>query len=233
MIIAEEHCGLTSTGEDVKNLSAFVTQTMQCLSERRGEKSIGDDSVNLEDIWCANIGVGGDFRHKMRSVCPNMTLGNDNETIDPSGEIVQILRVELGILKFTSTPIKATRPIYTRKRSSVLSKQDKPPCKAVPFDVASGSKTGGGAGLPSGNVTDASEGVPEGFVTSDGLSKLEGIAQRQGNERVVGARTGIGGDSMVRVPPADERLVWARRHTGGEDEILSQSGREKFVEGLF
>ena len=67
---------------------------------------------------------------------------------------------------------------------------DEPVCKAVVFDVASGSGNVGGAGLSKSNDTNTSEGVPESFVTSGGFSALEGIAQRQVDERVVDARVG-------------------------------------------
>ena len=103
-----------------------------------------------------------------------------------------------------STPIGATWPIHTKWRSSVVGEQDEPPCETVMFDMANGSETVGGRELPRGNATDASESVPESFVTSGGFSTLEGIAQRQANERVLGARIGEGGKSMVRISPADE-----------------------------
>ena len=61
----------------------------------------------------------------------------------------------------------------------MLSKQDEPLCKAVMFDVATGSGTVGGVELSRGNATNASEVVSESFVTSGGFSTLEGIAQRQ------------------------------------------------------
>ena len=60
-------------------------------------------------------------------------------------------------------------------------------CKAVMFDVASGSGTVGGVELLRRNVTNPSEGVAESFVTSGGFSTLESIAQRQADERFVGA----------------------------------------------
>ena len=130
----------------------------------------------MEELLCGNVGVGGDGQDKMRSVCPNMTPGNDVETSDrrfpPIQEIIRVLRKELSSLKFTSTPIRATWPISTKKRSSILGEQDEPPCEAVMSDVASGSETVGGGELARGNVTDASEGVLENFVTNGAFSTL-------------------------------------------------------------
>ena len=159
---------------------------------------------------CGSIGVGEDGGNKMQSVCPNVTLGEDVEASDrrfsPGEEINQILREELGSLNITSTPIRAAWPIYTKRRNSVLGKQDKPHCKAAMFDVVSGSGTVGGRELPRMNVSKASEGVPDSFVKSGGFSTLKGIAQHHADERVVGARIDEGGEGMVRVPSVDELL---------------------------
>ena len=75
-----------------------------------------------------------------------------------------------------------------------MGEQDEPPCKAVMFDVASGSGTVGGGEVPRGNVTNAKEHMPASFVTSGGFSTLEGIAGRQTNQRGVGDRID-GGES--------------------------------------
>ena len=93
-------------------------------------------------------------------------------------------------------------------RSSVLSKQEELPCKTVIFDVTSGCGTVGDGDLPRGNATNASESVSESFVTSGVFSTLEGIARQQADERVVGGRIDEEGDSMVRIPPMDDLLVW-------------------------
>ena len=58
----------------------------------------------------------------------------------------------------------------------MFSEQDKPLCKAVLFDVASGIGTVGGVELSRGKATNTNEGVPVSFVTSGGFSILEGIA---------------------------------------------------------
>ena len=52
LTIAEKNCVLTSSDEDVEDLSAFVTERLQCLSERNGEKFIGDENVNVWKYWC-------------------------------------------------------------------------------------------------------------------------------------------------------------------------------------
>ena len=87
----------------------------------------------------------------------------------PDVEVDQILREELGGANVTSTPKRAVWPIYSKRRSSVLDKQEEPLCKAVMFDVASGSGEVAGVGLSKGNATNTSEGVPESFVTSGGF----------------------------------------------------------------
>ena len=86
----------------------------------------------------------------------------------------------------------------------MLKEPDEPICKAVVFDVASGSGTVGGVELSRGNITDPSGGVPESFVTSGGLSTLEAIARRRADERFVGTRMGDEGEGMVRIPRVEE-----------------------------
>ena len=50
LTMAEKDCVLTSNNEDVEDLSAFVTERLQCLSEGSVEELIGDASVNMEEI---------------------------------------------------------------------------------------------------------------------------------------------------------------------------------------
>ena len=140
-------------------------------------------------------------------MCPNVTIGEDVDADDrrfPGEEFSQILREELCSANINSTPKKAAWPIYTKRRSTVLSEQDEPLCKAVMFDVASGSGRVGGVELSRGNATNTSEVVPESFVTSCGFSTLEDVAQLQADERFVGAQMHGQGESMVRIPPVDE-----------------------------
>ena len=89
----------------------------------------------------------------------------------------------------------------------MLRELDEPVCKAVVFDVASGSGTVGGVELSRGNVFDPSEGVPESFVTSGGFSTLEGISQRQADGNLVDAPSDGEGEGMVRIPPVEEMLL--------------------------
>ena len=84
---------------------------------------------------------------------------------------------------------------------------DEPVCKAVVFDVASGSGTVGGVELSRGTITDPSEDVPKSFVTSGAFSTLESIARRQADERFVGTRMGDEGEGMVRFPRVNE-MFW-------------------------
>ena len=163
--------------------------------------------MNVEEILCGDVGVEKDGGGKSQSVCSDVTTGGDvgvdDRRFSPDAEINRILREELGSATVTSTPKKAAWPIYSKRRGSVLKEPDEPVCKAVVFDVASGSGTAGGVDLSGEIFTDRSEGVPESFVTSGGLSTLESITRRQAEERFVGTRVDEEGEGMVRVPPVD------------------------------
>ena len=50
LTIAEKDCVLTSSDDDVEDLSAFVAERLQCLGEGSMEKLIGDECVNVEEI---------------------------------------------------------------------------------------------------------------------------------------------------------------------------------------
>ena len=167
--------------------------------------------MNIEKILCASVGIGEDGGDKRQSVCPNVTIGGDvdvdNRRFSPDVEVDRILREELGSATVTSTPRRAIWPIHSKRRSSVSKEPDETVCKAVVFDVASGSGTVGGAKLSRGNVTDPTGGIPESFVTSGVFSTLEGIAGRQADERFVATRMGDEEEGMVRIPPADEMFA--------------------------
>ncbi len=208
LTMAEKDCVLTSSDDDVEDLSAFVAEKLQCLSEGSVEKLIEEECVNVEEILCGGVGIGEDGGDTGQSVCPNLTIGGG---VDAAGrrcssvvEIDQSLRETLGSANLTSTPKRAIWPIYSKRKSSVIREADEPVCKAVGFDVASGSDTVGGAGLAKEGVSGPSEGVSESFITSGGFSTLEGIARRQADERFVGTRMGDEGEGVVRVPPVDE-----------------------------
>ena len=206
MTKAEKLCVLTRSDDDVEDLSAFVTERLQCLSEGSVEKLNGEGSVNVEDILCGNVGIGEDGGGNGQSVCPNVTPGEDVGTdvikYSSGEETDPIFREELGRANITSTPRRAACPIYTKRRGSVLGEQEGPLCEAVMFDVASGIGNVRGAGLSKGNATNTNEGVPESLVTSGGFSVLEGIAQRQANGRFAGDRMGDEG-----ITPVSQRKV--------------------------
>ena len=182
----------TSSDDDVEDLSAFVTDRLQCLNKGSVEELIGDKGVNVEETLCGRVGVEDNAGYNRQSVCPNVTIDGDVDVderwLSPGEKLNQILREELGRAKITSTPERAAWPIYTKRRTSVLSEQDEPFCKAMIFDVDSGGVTVGGVELSRRNATNTSEGVPESFVTSGGFSTLQGIAQRQVDQRFAGAR---------------------------------------------
>ena len=206
--LAEKYCVLTSSDDDVGDLSAFVTERLQCLSEGSVEKLIGEETVNVEEILCGSVGIGEDGGGNGQSVCPNVSLvgdiGTDIGRCSSGEETDPILREELSRTNITSTPKMAAWPIYTKKRGSLLGEQEGPLRKAVMFDVAIGIGTVGGVELSRESVTDRSEGVPESFVTSGGFSTLEGIARRQADNRFVGTRVDGEREGMVRVPTVDK-----------------------------
>ena len=149
LTMAEKDCVLTSSDDDVQDLSAFVAERLHCLSERSVEKLIGEECVNVEEILCGSDGIGEkDGGNQRPSVCPNVTIGGDvgvdDRRFSPDVEVDQMLREELGGATVTSTPKRAVRPMYSKRRSSVLREPGEPACKAVVFDVASGSGTVGG-----------------------------------------------------------------------------------------
>ena len=210
LTMAEKDCVLTSSDDDVEDLSAFVTERLQCWSEGSVERLIGEKCVNVEEILCGSVGIGENGGGNGQSVCPNVSpdgdIGTDVGRCSSGEETDRILRKEFGSANITSTPRRISWPIYTKKRGSVLDEQEGPLCKAVMFDMVSGSGTVGGVELSRENVTDRSEGVPESFVTSGVFSTLEGIARRQVEQRFVGVRVNDEGEGLVRVPPVDEKF---------------------------
>ena len=209
LTIAANDCILTSSNDDVEDLSAFVAERLQCLSEGSVEKLIGEECVNVEEILCWGCwDREEDGGNQRQSVCPNVTTGGDvgvdDRRFSPDVEVDQMLREELGGATVTSTPKRDVWPIYSKRRSSVLREPDEPACKAVVFDVASGCGTVGSVGLSKKGISGPSEGVSESFVSSGGFSTLEGIARRQADERFMSTCMGGEGEGMVRVPPLDE-----------------------------
>ena len=75
LTMAEKDCVLTSSDADVEDLSAFVTERLQCSSEGSVEKLIGEGGVDVEEILRRSVGIGGDGGDKRQSVCPHVTIG--------------------------------------------------------------------------------------------------------------------------------------------------------------
>ena len=121
LTMAEKDCVLTSSDDDVEDLSAFVAERLQCLSKGSLEMLIGEESVDVEEVLCGSVGIededGGD---KRQSVCPGVTIGGDvgveNRRSSPDVEVDHILREELGSAAVTSTPKRAVWPIYSKIR---------------------------------------------------------------------------------------------------------------------
>ena len=110
LTMAEKGCVSTSSDDDVKDLSAFVTERLQCLSEGSVEMLIGDESVNVEEILCRSVGIGEACGGNRQSLCPSVTPGGDVGTavrrFSPGEETDRVLREELGSANITSTPEK-------------------------------------------------------------------------------------------------------------------------------
>ena len=108
LTMAEKDCVLTSSDDDVENLSAFVAERLQCLSEGSEKKLIGRERVNVEEILCGSVGIGEDGGGNGQSVCPNVSPGGDIGAgvgrCSPGEETDRILPEELGSANITSTP---------------------------------------------------------------------------------------------------------------------------------
>ena len=106
LTIAEKDCVLTSSDDDIEDLSAFVAERLQCLSEGSVEKLIMEECVNVEEILCGDVGVEKDGGGKSQSVCPDVTTGEnvdvDDRRFSPDMEVDQMLREELGSGPFTA-----------------------------------------------------------------------------------------------------------------------------------
>ena len=204
---AEKDCVLTSSGEEMDDLNAFVTERLHCLSEGSVERLIGEECVNMEEALCGNVGVEEGGGGEEQAVGRNMPVAenDDDRRLSPNEETNRILREDSCNANITSTPKRVAWPMYTERRSSVVSGGEERHCKTVMFDVAGGSDPVG-AVESRGTETFTSEGVPESLVTSGGFSVLEGIARRQADEGVVGIGMFEVGEGMVRVPPVDEML---------------------------
>ena len=82
LTMAEKRCVLTSSDDDVEDLSAFVTERLQCLSEGGVENLIGDAGMNVEEILCGDVGAEEDGDDKKQSMNPHVTIGGDVDVDD-------------------------------------------------------------------------------------------------------------------------------------------------------
>ena len=150
LTIAEKECVMTSSGEEMDDLKAFVNEKLQFMTEKGLEHLVGDESVNVEDILAGNVGgVGGCGVGHEGTVGPEVDQGRttfdipgltSKANVEESGcgvsffereEVERILREKLGGSRLTSTPVKGLWPIYSKRRSSVLGGHEAPPCKTI------------------------------------------------------------------------------------------------------
>ena len=96
LTMAEKDCALTSGDDDVEDLSAFVNERLRCSRQGSVEKLMVDETVNLEEILCENVGVGEDGVDKSQSMFPSVTINGDvgisDRWFSPGEEISQTLR---------------------------------------------------------------------------------------------------------------------------------------------
>ena len=119
LTIAEKDCVLTSSDDDVEDLSAFVAERLQSLSEGSVEKFIEEECVNVEEVLRGNVGVGEEGGGERRSVGQNVPVGgnDDNMRFSPNGGTDRILREDLCNANITLTPKRAARPIYIHQKA--------------------------------------------------------------------------------------------------------------------
>ena len=112
LTIAEKDCVMTSSEEEMEDLSNFVAERLQSLGERSVEKLSGEECVNVEEILCGGVDFGeGDGGDKGQSVCPVGTSGGEFDEGDGrfslEREVDQMLRESLSNATVTSTPKRA------------------------------------------------------------------------------------------------------------------------------
>ena len=105
--------------------------------------------MNMEGIFCGSVGDGEGDQSEVRYVCPEwphiIGMESSHGRLSIDVDIKKALRKELSSVRVISTPVEATCPFYSKRRSSVFEKQEAPPCKSVIFHVASkGGAVGGG-----------------------------------------------------------------------------------------
>ena len=219
LTIVEKDCVLTSSGEDMDNLNAFVDERLQILSEQGLEQLVGDGSVNVEEILSGNLAavssqiveLGGTIgpevdQGRATSVCPGLKSSADVEgsrcEVFSRGrdELDRILRDEFGGSRLTSTHVKGLWPIYSKRRSSVLAGHEAAPCKSIRFGVADTIESVEGGDLSRSGIAGVSGGVEGSDFASGGFSTLEAYAKKRADERDGGLFELAWGGGMVRVP---------------------------------
>ena len=115
LTVAERDCVMTSSGENMDDLSAFVNEKLQFMSEKGLEQLVGDENVNVEEILGGNLAalsgcivepdgtVGPEVdQGRTTSVCPGLTTRANVEASScevfscERDEVDIILREELG-----------------------------------------------------------------------------------------------------------------------------------------
>ena len=251
LTVAEKDCVMTSSEEDMDDLNAFVNEKLQFMSEQGLEQLVGDESMNVEEVLSGNLAAVSSHNVESKgtvglevdqgrttSVCPGLTSNANVEEgsceVFSRGrdEMERILREELGGLRVTSTPVKGLRPIYSKRRSSVLGEHGAPSCKSIRFGVTDVIGSIEGGNLSRSGITDASGGMEGSDFTSGGFSTLEAIAKRRADERDRGLFELSSGDGMVRVPQV-EPIVEEERVGGERSRYYPSQSAKSLLKDFF
>ena len=206
------------------------------MTERGLEQLVGDESMNVEEVLSGNLtaasshivgqegSVGREVNQgRAESVCPGLTSSVNVHGIsggvfyEGRDERGGVLQEELSGSRVTSTPVKCSWPIYSKRRSSVLGEHGAPLCKSTRFGGTDIMDSFEGGDLSRSGVTEASGGMGGSGFTSGGFSTLEAIAKKRADERDRGLFEVSSGGGMFRVPQV-ESIV-------GEERVGAERGR--------
>ena len=240
---------MTSSEEDLDDLSAFVDERLQFLSEQRLEQLVRDESVNVEEILSGNLAavssqvvesgetVGPEVdQGRTTSLCPGLTSSADVEgsrcEVFSRGrdKLDKILRDELGGSRVTS--VKGWWPIYSKRRVSVLGGHEARPCKSLRFGVADTIEFVESGNLSRSGMTEASGGVEGGDFTSGGFSTLEALAKIRADELDGGLFEMASGDGMVCVPQV-ESIVEEERVGAEKSRYYPRQSAKSLLKDFF
>ena len=171
------------------------------------DQTVGDESLNIEEILCGSADVAESDLGEVKSVCSALPSssgkGPSKSRLSFGVEMDQNLRKELGSVKCSSLLLQSG--LFGKRWISVLDNENVPLVSLECLVCLEGWRSWRRI-VVQGNVTDVSGGVPESFITGIGFSVLDGFARRQIDERVDSDRKNLNGDGIVRITPAESLL---------------------------